>query len=97
MSMFKTNGTPGQGRRRRSSAGIPITSAPPADFDALSAAVDRLAADLRTLVILARSAALPPAGRLDEIERQARGHIEDLRARLAANSGAVTVERVGLS
>jgi hypothetical protein len=98
MSTFKTNGAPSQGRRRRSAAGDPIPSPPPPDLDALGAAVERVAADLRALVMLARSAALPPAGRLDEIERLARAHIEELRARLGSRAEVtVTVERVGLS
>ena len=99
MSTFKTNGTPGQGRRRRlAEAGDPAPSPPPSDLDALGVTVERLATDLRTLVMVARSAALPPAGRLDEIERRARAHIEELRARLGVRPApTITVERVGLS
>jgi len=45
-----------------------------------------LAADVRRLAGLARSAALPPAQRVDEAERTAEATIADLRARLTTSS-----------
>ncbi len=44
--------------------------------------LERLALDVRRLAALARSAALPPAQRVDEAERAAASAIADLRARL---------------
>jgi hypothetical protein len=44
------------------------------------AAWERLAADVRALVALARSAALPSARRVDEAERTAAQHLAELRA-----------------
>jgi hypothetical protein len=49
---------------------------------ALASALERLAADLRGLTALARSAALPPAHRVDEAERTALQHLGELRMRL---------------
>ncbi len=50
--------------------------------DGVSAALDRLAADVRALVSLARSAALPPEQRVADAERTAIQHLAELRARL---------------
>lgn len=58
----------------------------PADAAAIARALDRLTSDLHRLAALARSAALPPATRVDEAERTAAATIADLRARLAATS-----------
>ena len=97
MSTLKGNGATSQGRGRRSSAGGPAPSPAARGTGALGTAIDRVAADLRALVVIARSAALPPAGRLDAIEREARRHIEDLRARLGVGGEAVSVEGEELS
>jgi hypothetical protein len=43
--------------------------------------VDRVAADLRALASLARSVMLPPAARVDEAERTALAHLDELRRR----------------
>lgn len=61
---------------------------PPADAATIARALDRLASDVRRLAGLARSAALPPAARVDEAERTAAATIADLRARLSATSTA---------
>jgi hypothetical protein len=55
-----------------------------AESDGATAALERLAADVRALVALARSSALPPERRVAEVERTAIQHLADLRARLAA-------------
>jgi hypothetical protein len=47
-------------------------------------AIERTTADLHGLAELARSAALPPARRVDELERAALKHLSDLRESLAA-------------
>jgi hypothetical protein len=59
-----------------------ITPPPVADATAIERALDRLATDVRRLAGLARSTALPPAGRIEEAERTAAATIADLRARL---------------
>ena len=61
-------------------------SPPPADAASIARALDRLAADVRRLAGLARSAALPPAQRVAEAERTAEATIADLRARLVAEA-----------
>ena len=61
-------------------------SPPPAEAAAIARALDRLTADVHRLAGLARSAALPPAARVDEAERTAAATIADLRARLAGTS-----------
>ena len=45
-------------------------------------AIERTTADLHGLAELARSAALPPARRVDELERAALKHLSDLRESL---------------
>ncbi|HVY39316.1 MAG TPA: hypothetical protein VHM31_15335 [Polyangia bacterium] len=64
-----------------------VTAAPSAaatagDAAAVARALDRLATDVRRLAGLARSAALPPARRVEEAERAAATAIAELRARL---------------
>ncbi len=61
--------------------GVPV-SPPPADATAIARALERLDSDVRRLAGLARSAALPPAQRVEEAERTAAATIADLRARL---------------
>ncbi len=51
-------------------------------------AIDRATADLRALAALARSAALPPARRVEELERTALGHLDKLRESLSARAAA---------
>ncbi|MES1210590.1 MAG: hypothetical protein ABUS79_32020, partial [Pseudomonadota bacterium] len=53
-----------------------------ADAATIGRALERLASDVRRLAGLARSAALPPAQRVEEAERAAAAAIADLRARL---------------
>ena len=65
--------------------GAPVAPGP-ADAATVARALDRLAADVRRLAGLARSAALPPAQRVDEAERTAEATIADLRARLTTSS-----------
>ena len=48
-------------------------------------AIDRTTADLHGLAELARSAALPPARRVDELEKAALKHLSDLRESLSAH------------
>lgn len=70
----------------------PVSSPEPvAAPGALSAAeaqlaLDRLAADLRTLATLARSASLPHPRRIDEAERIAAQHVAELRDRLGGRA-----------
>jgi len=52
------------------------------DAAAMARALDRLATDVRRLAALARSAALPPARRVEEAERAAATAIAELRAGL---------------
>jgi len=56
----------------------------------IARALDRLTADVRRLAGLARSAALPPAQRIDEAERTAAATIADLRARLVGSPAGDT-------
>jgi hypothetical protein len=62
----------------------PTVTPAAADAAAIARALERLAADVRRLAGLARSAALPPAQRVDEAERAAATAIADLRTRLLA-------------
>jgi len=66
----------------------PALAPPPADSAAIARALDRLASDVRRLAGFARSAALPPAGRVDEAERIAAATIADLRARLVLDGSS---------
>ncbi|HVT06636.1 MAG TPA: hypothetical protein VHO67_04225 [Polyangia bacterium] len=63
-------------------AGPSAVSPAAGDAAALARALDRLATDVRRLAALARSAALPPARRVEEAERTAATAIAELRARL---------------
>lgn len=63
-------------------AGPSAVSPAPGDAAAMARALDRLATDVRRLASLARSAALPPAHRVEEAERAAATAIAELRARL---------------
>jgi hypothetical protein len=47
------------------------------------AGIDRVVRDLRVLASLARSVTLPPAARIDETERTALAHLDELRDRVA--------------
>jgi hypothetical protein len=83
MSAVRGNGT-SNGRRRDAR----LAAAQKALSDsraAASLAIDRTTADLRGLAELARSAALPPARRVDELERAALKHLSDLRESLSAH------------
>jgi hypothetical protein len=67
----------------------PSLAAEPSSIQAARAArlevLERLAVDVRTLVTIARSAALPPARRLDEMERTVARHLDSLRADVAGS------------
>jgi len=62
----------------------------------LTALVDRVAADLRVLASLARSVTLPPASRVDEVERAARAHLDELRTLERTHDGRAVVVEAGL-
>lgn len=73
------------GRRRRRE--LRSAAAERALADSLAEAnlaIDRATANLRALAALARSAALPPAKRVEELERSALGHFSRLRESLRA-------------
>jgi hypothetical protein len=55
-------------------------------------AIERASADLRALAALARSAALPPAKRVDELEKSALDHFNRLRDSLAGRFAASSPE-----
>lgn len=83
MSAVRGNGT-SNGRRRDAR----LAAAQKAQSESLAAAclaIDRATVDLHGLAELARSAALPPARRVDELERAALKHLSDLRESLTAN------------
>ena len=82
-------------RRNGTSNGRRADPHPAANRDALAEslaaaclAIERTAADLHGLAELARSAALPPARRVDELERSALKHLSDLRASLTPKPAA---------
>jgi hypothetical protein len=58
--------------------------------------VERVAADLRVLASLARSVTLPPAARVDEVERTARAHLDELRTLERSHHGRPIVVEAGL-
>jgi hypothetical protein len=62
-------------------AAQPVALAP-ADPTTVERSLDRLATEIGRLAALARSAALPPARRVEEAERTAAATLADLRARL---------------
>ena len=73
------------GRRRRRELRASAAEKSLADSLAeANLAIDRATADLRALAALARSAALPPAKRVEELERSALGHFSRLRESLSA-------------
>jgi hypothetical protein len=57
-------------------------------LEAARLAIERATADLHGLAELARSAALPPARRVDELERAALKHLSDLRESLTPKHAA---------
>ncbi|MFL5307615.1 MAG: hypothetical protein ACJ8F1_20515 [Polyangia bacterium] len=63
-------------------ATVPALAADAAHAATMARTLDRLANDVRRLASLARSAALPPAQRVEEAERAAATAISELRARL---------------
>jgi len=67
-------------------AGPPI-ALPPADATVIQRSLDRLETEIGRLASLARSAALPPARRVDETERTLAATLTDLRARLLSGQG----------
>ena len=75
------------GRRRRRA--LRLAAAEQSLVESLAEAnlaIDRATADLRALAALARSAALPPARRVEELERSALGHFNKLRESLSARA-----------
>ncbi len=62
-------------------AGSPVAVAP-ADATSIQRSLERLETEIGRLAALARSAALPPARRVDEAERSLAATVADLRARL---------------
>jgi hypothetical protein len=90
---MKTGGSFGPGERalagalvRQAALALDRLSAGPAarssDRGGAAAAFDRVAADISALAALARSAALPPAHRVNEVEKTATEHLAQLRVRL---------------
>ncbi|HZL20226.1 MAG TPA: hypothetical protein VFG23_21015 [Polyangia bacterium] len=72
-------------RRRRRELRVAAVEKSLADsLEQANRAIERATADLRALAALARSAALPPAKRVDELERTALGHFNKLRESLGA-------------
>jgi hypothetical protein len=77
------------GRRRRRALRLAAAERSSAESLAeANLAIDRATADLRALAALARSAALPPERRVEELERTALGHLDRLRESLSARAAA---------
>lgn len=71
-------------RRRRELRAAAVEKSLADSLEEANRAIERATADLRALAALARSAALPPGKRVEELERTALGHLNKLRESLSA-------------